>query len=243
MRLPAGDGSAINATYRSTAAGMQYRRIYKLWLTQRMDLSPRQFATQNGPKNYADAEEWRIEFVAYLVSNAVVQDPGLLVDLGSTAVVSMLEAALGHESRLYGLQETQLLSAEFGVLDPSLVKLVQSGLTRIALADYNFDNVVAAYESASQPGQALERVAQWIVSMFMSSADGTRSDAFIASRFIVSGDDDYLVRLLQLPGALAALTADATLADRLADSDADNAANAAELKLPLVKVTLPWIAD
>jgi hypothetical protein len=155
----------------------------------------------------------------------------------------MLEAALGRESRLNGLQATQLLSPALGALDPNLVRIVEDGLVRLAADDYSFDDVIAAFDAASQAGQPLEPVALWIDSIFMSGDDGTRSDAYIASRFIGSGDFDYLVRLLQLPGALAAITADATLGDRLADSDADNAGNGAELNVPLSRATLPWVAD
>lgn len=243
MRLPAGDGSVIAATYRSTAPGMTFSRIYKRWLTQHSDLSPLDFRTQTGPQTYADAEAWRSDFVAYLVANTVVQDPAIVVDTAGTAIVSMLEAALGRESRLNNLQPTQLLSPDFGAIDPNLVRLAHDGLVQIAGADYLFDDVIASYTAASQAGQVLEPVAQWITAMFQSGADGSRSDAYIAAAFETGVANDYLVRLLALPGAGPAVAGDATLADRNADSDADTLSNNAELDVPLANVTLPWLAD
>lgn len=53
----------------------------------------------------------------------------------------------------------------------------------------------------------------------------------------------YQLRAASLPGAMAALPADASLLDPGSDSDADNRLNAVEVNRPMPSVTLPWNPD
>jgi hypothetical protein len=62
---------------------------------------------------------------------------------------------------------------------------------------------------------------------------------------LVQGDIErrHQVRIATLPGAVAAIGSDASLLLPDTDSDADSLSNTAEINVPLVEASLPWLVD
>jgi hypothetical protein len=210
------------------------------------------------------------------------------LDLDGTVSVTLAEAAISAESRLKGLRNSQLFSIENNTVDGDFVRAMQTDLQGFGGDGYLLDGMAGACASLAASGQALQPLADWIAGKFLSSRNGTRSDAWISALFIqsyemrcfvpaadvaarqaeteawaeflllcpdwfteaeipglVQGDIErrHQVRIATLPGAVAAIGSDASLLLPDTDSDADSLSNTAEINVPLVEASLPWLAD
>jgi hypothetical protein len=164
---------------------MEYRRIYKEWLPQIADATPRVFTAQPGQPIYASAHEWRDAFIQFLAARLVVAE-NVQLDLDGTVSVTLAEAAISAESRLKGLRNSQLFSIENNTVDGDFVRAMQTDLQGFGGDDYLLDDMAGAFASLAASGQALQPLADWIAGKFLSSRNGTRSDAWISALFIQS---------------------------------------------------------
>jgi len=132
MRLPASQSLVINAAHRFEPAVADfwelpagYTRMYKGWLPRRRDVTPIDMLVEQGEGTWDTPDQWRREFVAYLVPRLVVPAAPSL-DIDSTINVAVIEAGLSQESRIEGAADLQLFTQVFQPGQP--VFLLQSGL-------------------------------------------------------------------------------------------------------------------
>jgi hypothetical protein len=215
MRLPAGDSLVVSAVHRhqvpaldgSSKAPADYSRIYKRWLPRTNDITPVTMLDEVGEGTWTTPEEWRREFIAYLVPRLVVPAP-VTLDEASTLEVAIVEAALSEEARIDGSGGVQVIN---GIYQPGqpiysyqpgqpifgdllshqspYVDDWEDNLERLSATDFNLDQSVVEVRAALVSGQPLEPLGQWLREKFYAGVPGTASDKYMASQVMIAFPD------------------------------------------------------
>ncbi len=220
MRLAAGNSLVVSAVHRhhipaldgSSKAPADYSRIYKNWLPRSNDLTPTMMLAEMGEGAWTTPEQWRREFIAYLVPRLVVP-VGVVLDEASTLRVSVVEAALTEEADIDGSGGLQVLNGIFQPGQPiysfqpgqpmfgdmlshqsPYVNDWEDNLERLAAGSFNLDQSFAEVTAALGPGQPLEPLGQWLRERFYAGVPGTASDKYMAQQVLRSFPDVCFVR-------------------------------------------------
>ncbi len=209
MRLPAGDGVVVSATHRydyrltpNHDRPLSYERVYKQWLPRLPDVTPATMLTEIGPGSWTTAQQWRHQFVSYLLPRLTqISSPQLDVD--SSVSINAIEAVLSEESVLQGLSKLQLFASLAQPGSPQFAKAWEQGLRRFSVPDYNLDQSLTDIKTALASGQILSSQGDWLRTTFFSSKQGTRSDEYIARLFHQSYATDCFISDSLLAGLQA----------------------------------------
>jgi hypothetical protein len=124
LRLPAGDSVVLAAVQDASRGATLRSRVYKRWIPRRSDVTPRSFYEADGAGTWTTAAEWRRDFIRFL-AGALALPVTLEIGLASTEIVSVLEGALGEESRLEGGAAIQVFAYPRGPVAADLVLRVE----------------------------------------------------------------------------------------------------------------------
>ena len=214
MRLPAGESVVVSAIHRhhipeqnGWKAPSDYSRIYKAWLARRDDVTPADMLAEQGEGSWATPDEWRREFVAYLVPRLVVP-ADLVLDETSTLAVAVIESALTIEADLDDSGDIQIINGiyqpgqpiyayqpgqpQYGDLfshQSPYINEWEDELERLSGTNWTLDDSFTEVSTALGPGQALESVGSWLRERFYAGKPGSSSDKYMAQQVLSAFPD------------------------------------------------------
>lgn len=212
LRLPAGDSVVLAAVQDASRGATLRSRVYKRWIPRRPDVTPRSFYEADGAGTWTTAAEWRRDFIRFL-AGALALPVTLEIDLASAEIVSVIEGALGEESRLEGGAAIQVFAYPRGPVAADLVLRVEQALGRFGDAAAPLDVAAAQIAAALAPGEPLSELSRWIRERIEVPPADARSDLYVAAQFQRSFDpfcfqtDEGLADLQADPAAWAAFLA------------------------------------
>tara|TARA_R110002096_G_scaffold161007_2_gene327344 strand:- start:9277 stop:14652 length:5376 start_codon:yes stop_codon:yes gene_type:complete len=232
MRLPAGNSLVLDAVHRHSVPAQtgwrvpaDYSRLYKKWLPRTDDVTPRAMLDEMGEGSWTTPEEWRREFISYLLPRLVVPLT-VELDIQSTLEVSIIEAALSEEARLdgsggvqvidgifqpsqpiYSFQPEQPLFGDLGAGQSPFVADWEDNLERLSVTDFNLDHSIVEVRSALAAGQPLEPLGNWLREKFYAGVPGSSSDSYMVSELMIAFPDVCKVPTVEIAARQADIDA------------------------------------
>jgi hypothetical protein len=209
LRLPAGDSVVVAAVQDASRGATLRSRVYKRWIPRRPDVTPRSFYEAEGAGAWTTAAEWRRDFIRFL-ARSLALPATLELGLASTEIVSVIEGALGEESRLEGGAALQVFAYPRAPIAADFVQRVEQALGRFADATAPLDVAATQIAAALAPGEPLNELSRWIRERIETPPADMRSDLYVAAQFQRSFDsscyqtDEGLADLQADPAAWAA---------------------------------------
>ncbi len=187
LRLGAGDSMIVAAEQFARAPDVEARRVFKAWLPRWPEVTPLLFREVAGTGTWETAAEWRRDFIRFLAARLAVEEVAS-PDAAGTALVSIMEGALGEEARVAGLQPLVLFAHPGLPVNAEFIQGVEAALDDLAETGADLDTAHAAIAADLAAGGPLQAVAAWLAPWIEAPPGGTRSDAYIAAQFQRSFD-------------------------------------------------------
>ncbi|MCK4706937.1 MAG: hypothetical protein KAT90_15790, partial [Gammaproteobacteria bacterium] len=190
LRLPAGDSMVVTALHEQGAT----TQVYKHWLYRSADMTPLQFYQTQGAGSWNTADEWKEAYLTYLQNGLLVTN-ALIVNLQySTMAVTLLEAFISHEARLYHSDHAsiQLFGNDASPINGELIKASEDALINYIGISSTFDDLLDTIKALTVKGQPLFDLENWVVQQLSSVIDNVRTDQSVAEKFIKSFDVNTL---------------------------------------------------